>query len=62
MAGNSRIECLSQDLVHDYYHGVQSSALHTVSPIITYSNTGRSNWSLPRLLFHLPTAEIIPTF
>jgi len=62
MAVNPIIECFSRDLVTEYCHGLESSAVHTASPIFVETLHGRSNRSLPCLPLHMHAQAVVPTF
>jgi len=62
MAVNPVIECVSRDLVAEYCHSLESSAVHPVPPFLVETLPGRSNRSLPCLLLHMHAQAIIPTF
>jgi len=56
------IECFSRDLVPEYCHSLESSAIYTAPPFFVEFLPGRSSRSLPRLLLHMHAEEIIPAF
>jgi len=53
MAVDPRIECFSRDLVPEYCHSLESSAVYTVPPSFVKSLPGHTNRSLPRLPIHM---------
>jgi len=61
MAVEPIIECFWSDLVPEFYHGWESSAVNTAPPFFVESLQGRSNRSLPCLPLHMHAEEIIPT-
>jgi hypothetical protein len=56
------IECFSRDLVPEYCHALEASAVSTALPFLIESLHGRSNWSLPCLPLYMHAEDIIPTF
>jgi len=59
---NPIIECISRDIIPEYYQGLDSTAVYTAPPFSVESLPGRSNSSLSRLPFQMHEQEIIPTF
>ena len=62
MAVDAMIECFSKDLIPEYCHGLESSAVYTAPPYLVESLHGRSNRSLPHLPLHMHAEEIVPAF
>jgi hypothetical protein len=62
MAVNPIIDYFSRDLVPEYCHGLESSAVSTAPPIVVKSLHGPSNRSISRLPLHMHAEEIILTF
>ena len=62
MAVDPIIECFSRDLVPEYSHGLESSAVYTAPPCLVKSLPGCSNRSLPHLPLHMHEEEIVPAF
>jgi len=62
MAVNVIIEYFWRNLVAGYCQGLESSAVYIAPPFLVQSVHGRSNRSLPRLLLHIHSEDIIPTF
>jgi len=62
MAVDPIIEWFSRDLVAEYCHGLEASAVYTAPPFFVESLPGRSNSSLPRLPLHMHAEEIVPAF
>jgi hypothetical protein len=61
MAVNPIVECFWRDLVPEYCHGLESSAVNTAPLFFVEYLQGRSNQSLPRLPLHMHAEEIIRT-
>jgi len=62
MAVNPVIECFRRDLVPEYCHGLESSAIYTVPLYFVESVHGRPKRSLPHLPLHKHAEDSIPTF
>jgi len=62
MAVDPIIECFSRELVPEYCHGLESSAVYTAPPFSVESLPGRSNRSRSRLPLHMPAEGIVPAF
>jgi hypothetical protein len=60
MAVNPRIERFCRDLMPEYCHGLESSAVNTVAHFFVESFHGRSNRSPPRLPLYIHAEDIIP--
>jgi len=61
MVVNPIIECFWSNLVPEYYHGLESSAIYIAPPLFVESLQGRSKRNLPCLPLHSHAEEIIPT-
>jgi hypothetical protein len=61
MAANTIIECFGRDLVPEYCHSLESSAINSAPPFFVESLQGYSNRSLPHMLLHMHAEVIIPT-
>jgi len=62
MTVNPIIECVWRDLIPEYSHCLQSSAVYTAPPCFVKFFPGRSNRSLPCQPFHMHAEETISTF
>jgi len=62
MAVDPIIECFSRDLVPEYCHSSESSAVYTAPPFPVESLPGPSNTCLPHLPLHKHAEEIVPAF
>jgi hypothetical protein len=60
MAVDSIIQCFSCNLVLQYCHGLESSAVNTVTPFVVNFLYGRLNRSLPHLPLHMDAEDIFP--
>jgi hypothetical protein len=61
MAINPMIEWVSRDLVPQYCHGPEASAVNTAPPVYVGPLPGRSNRSVPCLPSYNQGGNIIPT-
>jgi len=62
MAVNPIIECFGKDLLIQYCHGLESSAVYTAPLFFVETFTGHSNRTLPCLSLHIHAQASIPTF
>ena len=61
MAVNPIVGCFIREVVPEYCHGLESSAVYSANPCFVESLPGRSKMSLPHLPLHMHVEEIIPT-